>query len=299
MTELALLIPPVGIGDRILMIPCLKKLKEKFGKFDVYYWGEFELPYVHGGRPEPEFPFFDEREYVKNYRHVDYWHNAENGEVVELYSEIRMLMRTEMWERVKIPEHVSILMLKQLNLEWNDDSPEKEIEIKIPQNRVDEYAHFNDYFVIAPGHYHNPPGRFYSPSIYCELVERYRKKGIKFITLSNYSLPYETETFWTDDFDQLQMFLKSVRGVVTIDSAVQHYCAALKTKAVVLWGKGASRPKKYGHKLHINYFKPTLNYYDDLPTWQSWKIDPVVRFDIDQRKFFKYFEQLIEDEKII
>ena len=66
MTELALLIPPVGIGDRILMIPCLKKLKERFGKFDVYYWGEFELPYVHGGRPEPEFPFFDEREYVKN-----------------------------------------------------------------------------------------------------------------------------------------------------------------------------------------------------------------------------------------
>ena len=291
-SKLALVIDNLGIGDQICLIPSLKKLKERFGQFDIL---SSDPSYN-----DPKLRFFSESEYVRKYKHIkdNELLQIKRNDII-LYDEIRHLSHPGIWEMLNKSEHLSIRYLKQLNLEYNDDTPEKEIEINLPKDRVDEYAYFNDYYLIAPCHIKPNWGKWFDLSIYSELVKRF-SKNIKFITLYNLPLPYETETFWTDNLDQLQFFLKSVKGVVTIDSCIQHYCNALRKKALVLWGYGESRVKKFGYKSHINIFNKESDLYDDLPndTHQlpQW-VDHYIRKDIDYEIFFESFEELIEETK--
>ena len=307
MYKVALMLPSMGLGDQICLIPSLKKLKERFGKFDILYSEPFHL-----SNPEKmKFCFYDEAEYIMNYRHTailnrqgedpreingeDKQGERKNKHII-LYDELKCLPQPAVWELLTKPEHISILFLKLLNLEYNEETPEKEIEIKLPKDRVDKYAKFNDYYVIAPTHINPYWGRWFDLNVYSELVKRF--KNIKFISLYNLPLPYETKTFWADDLDQLQFFLKSVRGVVTVDSSIQHYCKALGKKALVLWGYGERRVKGFGYKSHINIFRESNDFYDDIINdthMKAGNIDYYIRKDIDYEIFFEGFEKLIKE----
>ena len=182
-------------------------------------------------------------------------------------------------------------------MEYNDDTPEKEIKINLPKDSVDEFARWNDYYVIAPGHNINPHGRWFDLNVYSELVKKF-SKNIKFVTLYNFPHPFETETVWPDNLGLLQYFLKNVRGVVTIDGSIQHYCNALRTKALVLWGYGKYKVKQHGYKSHINIFNEANDFYDDLYNWNTitngfYRTEK----DIDYEIFFEAFEKLIEETK--
>ena len=252
----------------------------------------------------PEKLAKDHIEYIKNYGHVDY--NALESTKREdriFYNEMKTIFLPFLWDMLNKSVHTSICFLKELNLEYNDETPEKEIEINLPKDRVDEYAHFNDYYVIAPCHSRPYYGRWFDLNVYANLVKR-SDKNIKFVTLlqHNWPLPYESEKFWPDNLDQLQFFLKSVRGVVTIDSSIQHYCNALRKKALVLWGYGKSRVTKCGYKSHINIFNETYDFYDDIPNWNCINPKDIVSFNrteknINYTKFLESFEKLVEDTR--
>jgi ADP-heptose:LPS heptosyltransferase len=294
-TEFALLISATGMGDQICYIPILKKLKKRFGKFDILYWGNGPWWAKSNYGKTRIFPFFDEQEYIKNYIQMDSFLNKECP-----YNEIIFLSPRdpEWW---KTPDHASISYLKELNLEYNDDTPEKEIEIILPEDRVNEYSYFNDYYVIAPCHNKMPYGRWFDLNIYSELIKQFNK-NIKFVTLCDYPLPYESETFWTNNFDELQFFLKSVRGVVTIDSNIQHFCNALRTKALVLWGFNGPVVQqqndgrgKYLYKSHINMFNEPAEFYSVQSTESAEYEDYYTRKNIDYNIFFESFEKLIKE----
>ena len=135
-SKFALMIPEMGIGDQICLIPSLKKLKERFGQFDIL---SSDPSYN-----DPKLRFFSESEYVRKYRHIkdNELLQIKRNDII-LYDEIRHLSHPGIWEMLNKSEHLSIRYLKQLNLEYNDDTPEKEIEINLPKDRVDEYAYFN------------------------------------------------------------------------------------------------------------------------------------------------------------
>ncbi len=290
-SKFALMMPTMGTGDQICLIPSLKKLREKYGKFDILYF----LPHHEFDNIKPKLLFYDESEYIKNYTHVhDNQNSLKEKDDIILYDEIGSIYDLGNREMYSKAIHTSVLFLKYLNLEYNDETPEKEIEINVPQNCVNEYAYFKDYYVIAPCHNQFPYGRWFNLNVYSELIRQFNK-NIKFVTLYDLPLPYETETFWPDNENQLQFFLKNVRGVVTIDSSIQHYCNALRKKALVLWRTGKSRIKKYGYKSHINIFNKDYDFYDDLH-FNSFKFSSgLTRKDINYTKFFESFEQLIEE----
>ena len=291
--KFALMMPFMGIGDQVCLIPSLKKLRERFGKFDILYF--LQQHAYHNIKPK--LPFYDESEYIKNYTHVHDNESIQKQNDIILYDEIGSIHDLGNREMYSKALHTSVLFLKYLNLEYNDETPEKEIEINLPKDCADEYAYFNDYYVIAPCHPRLFYGRWFDLNVYSKLVKRFNK-NIKFVTLFDRALPYETETFWPDNLDQLQFFLKSVRGVVTIDSSIQHYCNALRKKALVLWGYGKSRVKKCGYKSHINIFNKESDFYDDLPSWNTRNFSFTrTQKNIDYEIFFESFEQLIEETR--
>ena len=109
--KIALMLSNIGLGDQICLIPSLKKLKERFGKFDILYTEPFPT-FV-----SRKLGFYDEAEYISNYRHAN--NNLAEGiqrNDIILYDELKYLPQPSVWEMLKTPEHISILYLKQLTI---------------------------------------------------------------------------------------------------------------------------------------------------------------------------------------